>query len=85
MTRMLALALILVLVCLPASAASYTAPTVPDSGQALMPEDTADFGKALMELVRKALTRLRPDPCARWPPDPWWAGVGAGDALRRDR
>ena len=64
---MLALALILVLVCLPASAASYTAPTVPDSGQALMPEDTADFGKALMELVRKALTRLRPDlaQCAR--------------------
>lgn len=67
MTRMLALALILVLVCLPASAASYTAPTVPDSGQALMPEDTADFGKALLELVRKALTRLRPDlaQCAR--------------------
>ena len=67
MTRMLALVLLLALVCLPVSAAEFSAPTVPDSGRALMPEDTADFGKALMELVRKALTRLRPDlaQCAR--------------------
>ena len=67
MTRILALALLLALVCLPVSAAAFSAPTVPDSGQALMPEDTGNFGKGLMELVRNALTRLRPDlaQCAR--------------------
>ena len=67
MTRMLALVLLLALVCLPVSAAEFSAPTVPDSGRALMPEDTADFGKGLLELARKALTQLRPDlaQCAR--------------------
>ena len=67
MTRILALVLLLALMCLPVSAAEFSAPTVPDSGQALMPENTENFGKGLMELVRNALTRLRPDlaQCAR--------------------
>ena len=47
--------------CLPVSAAEFSAPTVSDSGQALMPEDTGNFGKGLLELARKALARLRPD------------------------
>ncbi len=45
----------------PVSALEFTAPPVPEAGAALMPEDTASFGPALASVLRKALTRLRPD------------------------
>lgn len=38
-----------------------TAPQVPHSGAALMPEDTASFGEALWELLQNALSTLNPD------------------------
>lgn len=67
MSKVMLLALILALVCLPVSAVEFSAPTVPESGRALMPEDTGNFGKGLEELARKALLQLRPDlaQCAR--------------------
>lgn len=55
-----AIALILCL-CLPVSAAEFTAPDVPDSGQKLMPEDSSDFGRGVTELLRKACALIRPD------------------------
>ena len=53
--------LILLCMILPVSAEAYTAPRVPEAGQALMPETTDDFGKGLLELVQKGLIALRPD------------------------
>lgn len=46
---------------LPVSAAEFHAPTVPDSGAEVMPEDTSSFADALWELISNALARLRPD------------------------
>lgn len=37
------------------------APTVPQSGNALMPEQTESFGAGLVELLRNALGAIRPD------------------------
>ena len=46
---------------LPVSATEFTAPAVPDSGVEFMPEDTASFGDALLEILRNAVSFLRPD------------------------
>lgn len=45
----------------PVSATQLTAPEVPQSGQALMPENTDSFGQGLWELLRSALETVRPD------------------------
>lgn len=45
----------------PVSASQITAPAVPESGEALMPEDTESFGDGLWELVRNAVGKIRPD------------------------
>lgn len=45
----------------PVSATQLTAPEVPRSGQALMPENTDSFGQGLWELLRSALETVRPD------------------------
>lgn len=47
--------------CIPASAAEYTAPEVPDSGRNLMPAETGSFGDGLAELLKKACSLIRPD------------------------
>lgn len=46
---------------LPASAVEITAPSVPDSGAEVMPEDTSSFADALLELVSNAIGAIRPD------------------------
>lgn len=43
------------------SATEITAPTVPEAGEALMPEDTSSFSEALWELMSNALAAVRPD------------------------
>lgn len=53
--------LILSVLILPVSAAELTAPTVPNSGADYMPGDTESFGEGLTELVKKAISSLRPD------------------------
>jgi len=55
------LILLLVLgLALPASALEVTAPEVPRSGAALMPENTDSFGDGLLTLLRNAIRLLRP-------------------------
>lgn len=61
MIRMLtALALIFCL-SLPAGAAEFTPPSVPESGEKLMPDSGESFGSGILELFRKACGFLRPD------------------------
>lgn len=60
--RKLLLSLLLLLVLAPpVSASEITAPQVPQSGSALMPEKTETFSDGLRFIIREALTRFRPD------------------------
>lgn len=52
---------IIFLLAMPVSAAQITAPTVPESGAEVMPENTDSFGLGLMELLCSALIRIQPD------------------------
>ena len=61
MIRLLASILLVICLCLPVSAAEYTAPEVPDSGRNLMPAETSSFGSGFTELLRKACFLIRPD------------------------
>ena len=61
MTKLLTALMLTLCLCLPVSAAEFTAPEVPDSGQALMPETTNSFGQGLMELLKKACARIHPN------------------------
>lgn len=49
------------LLSMPVSALELTAPAVPEAGTEIMPEDTENFGGALKELLRKAITKVHPD------------------------
>ena len=53
----------IMILCLaiPVSATEFTAPAVPDSGVEFMPEDTASFGDAVLDILRKAVSSLRLD------------------------
>ncbi len=53
--------LLLFLMAQPAAAMELTAPEVPEAGEALMPEDTASFGRALAELLQKGLYAVNPE------------------------
>lgn len=44
-----------------AAALDITAPTVPESGRELMPENTESFGQGVLQILRSALDVLRPD------------------------
>lgn len=61
MIRLLIPFLLVLCLCVPASAAEFTAPEVPDSGQSLMPDDFRDFGAGAAALLKKACSRIRPD------------------------
>ncbi|MGM9660676.1 MAG: hypothetical protein ACI3WQ_08760 [Faecousia sp.] len=61
MTRLLIALTLVFCLCLPVSATDFSAPSVPDSGQELMPESTDSFGQGVMELLRKACGLIRPD------------------------
>lgn len=52
---------LIVSLAIPVSASGITAPEVPDSGTEIMPDDTSSFGDAVWELIRKALSGIRPD------------------------
>ena len=61
MIRLVSTVVLLLCLCLPASAAEYTAPEVPNSGSSLMPAETHDFGAGLIELLKKACSLIRQD------------------------
>lgn len=61
MTKFLFCILLVFSLARPAAALEITAPEVPDSGAALMPDQTHSFGDGLLELLQKAVNRLRPD------------------------
>ena len=61
MRKFLLLAALLLVICIPASAAEFTAPTAPPEVQSRMPEETASFGAGLHQLLRKAVSGIRPD------------------------
>ena len=61
MKKLIFVILMLFVLAVPVSAAEITAPEVPESGAELMPVDTASFGDALMEMLQKAILRIRPD------------------------
>lgn len=56
----LAMALVFSL-ALPVSALEVQPPRVPDSGAALMPENTDSFGSGLLNVVKQGLSRIHPD------------------------
>lgn len=61
MTRLTVILLLILYLSIPTAAAEYTAPAVPDSARNMMPSETQDFGNGLVELLKKALSKLRPD------------------------
>lgn len=61
MIKLFAPILIVLCLCLPVSATEFSAPTVPDSGSALMPDSSDNFGKGMGELIRKGCALIRPD------------------------
>lgn len=52
---------ILLLLPISTDALEITAPTVPQQGEVVMPENTESFGNALLELLQNVLLRIRPD------------------------
>lgn len=61
MRKILLVLLLLLPLAQPVSATEITAPQVPQSGAELMPSETETFSDGLRFILRKALTRFRPD------------------------
>lgn len=61
MSKLIIIAFLVFSMAIPVSAAQITAPTVPDSGEILMPDETESFADGLWELARNAIGRIRPD------------------------
>lgn len=61
MRRLLILMALLIGLAMPVRGVELTAPTVPAAGAEHMPEQTQDFGEALLEILTDALAHFRPD------------------------
>lgn len=61
MTKLLLSFLMVLSLTLPASALEIEAPSVPQSGEEIMPEETDSFADGLLELLQKVLKQIRPD------------------------
>lgn len=61
MTRWMILAVLIFSLAIPADAAQFTAPAVPEAGEKLMPQQTQSFGEGLLELLENAIGTIRPD------------------------
>lgn len=61
MRKLLILLTLTLLFVMPVSALEITAPPVPDSGKAFMPETRESFADGLLSIVHDALMALRPD------------------------
>jgi len=61
MKKILILPFLLFILCVPVSASEITAPPVPNSGMALMPEETESFADGLWSLFKNAVSLINPD------------------------
>jgi len=61
MKKCLSLLLLVLFLAVPVSALEIEAPTVPEAGNELMPENRESFSDGLLELLQKAVKNLRPD------------------------
>lgn len=61
MRYILIIVLLLGLIALPVSAMEFTAPTVPESGEDLMPAEQHSFGKDLLKILKDAISYVAPD------------------------
>ncbi len=59
--RLMLIVLLVLSLAMPVSAADITAPTVPESGRDLMPEDGTSFGDGLWQICCRGLAKIRPD------------------------
>ena len=60
MRRIIWLILLVAILIQPVSAAEFTAPEVPESGQEYMPENTESFGEGLWYVIKSAISAVRP-------------------------
>ena len=61
MRKLVLVMLLMHCLVVPAAASEITAPTVPHSGQEMMPEETGDFGNGVLQILQKAIHALQPD------------------------
>ena len=59
--RLMLIVLLGLSLAMPVSAADITAPTVPESGRDLMPENGTSFGDGLWQICCRGLAKIRPD------------------------
>lgn len=59
--RLMLIVLLILSLAMPVSAADITAPTVPESGRDLMPQDGTSFGDGLWQICCRGLAKIRPD------------------------
>lgn len=61
MKRFFTIIMMISMLIFPVSAMELTAPTVPESGREIMPDDTESFGEGLWEIAKSAISALRPE------------------------
>lgn len=61
MRRLIILILLLSTMVTPVQALEITAPTVPDSGSELMPDDPSNFGEGLWQILKNGIGLIQPD------------------------
>lgn len=61
MRKWLPMILCLYFLVMPVSALEISAPTVPEAGKEWMPEQTESFSQGLLEMLQKAIGKIRPD------------------------
>ena len=61
MRKLMILTLITIFLALPVNAADFTAPTVPESAEELMPADTENFADGLWQILTTAFRMLQPE------------------------
>ena len=59
--RLVLIVVLILSLAMPVSAADITAPTVPEAGRDLMPENGTSFGEGLWQIVCRGLGKIRPD------------------------
>ena len=60
MKKIVLIVLLISFMTVPAKAADYTAPPVPDSGRDMFPEDAETFSEGLWMIMKKAIAQIRP-------------------------
>lgn len=61
MSKLFLSIVLIISLALPVSALDIQAPQVPNSGESMMPKETASFGDGLWELIQRGLYNVRPE------------------------